>query len=1247
MISSSWSLPRSETAETAARLLENSDSNSEDAGKVFTSARLINRLLSGDILRPGQEACRPEGHQLQLLPSQTGKTGWGSTEEFLSCVCDQCLHHFRFKVTNGPNPSPLENYHKMKMHMFLLTGRDSDTMLKATRTKQDHVTDRVHFMCIIDGCDCKLQIERLPPRISAKEFNTLMDESRLVENIREARLQDADRIDSLLTKWNPNAEGVVGMLCQYLVDGIQEPRLIKTHNKKFMIAFKDDFDDLWRTLGCTKKTLKTEGEPDEEAWQFPSLGVPVSPTAFGTLRAKWEDFEAECMIYYKQAQTLKDGQRTYKEIATPRRTRPAFELLKRLLGCQYEPLDNNPSLNEEDLVLLGCLANFKPSLYADAAKILVQKCPMRWQEFLDAGGRLIGEQNSDVAFDLMVFRSEVESKPKPLDAQTMVEVVEAYKYLGADLDQKSADYFIEKYLNQTSEAGKDVAIHHLAKIGKYLDKDLLTPVGAGGGVTSKMTRVQAADILGADIEYPHDLLQQLVNNKAQDPTVDRAKVAEALEVLADHARTLNVDLADKLNNWAGLFKASDEPGHRGASHQPAQEQPSDTSTPPGLGNIGNTCYLNSLLQYIYTITPLRDLVLRYPQDSLNLSVESVAQRKLGYGNGIEVSLDEAIVGKIFVELLQSLFRDLLTTTAVEVRPPQKLANTALRSASELLKMPLQQPDTKPPPLPARPSPAPPQATSADTNNVNVTVEPVNESLETASIVSSQTLVDDEGPAIPEIQNEDHQLDDMSQDAKPALLDGDTPMVDVNSSADTPPKELSLEQKIEVISHRLEQSERQGTEQQDVEEIIGFILEHLMRAISSSGPMPGKEDLQSDTITKTFFPLIVNYTVNKMAESNEEAYKSARQELIPDRWINAFPAEKPGVSSTIHDALSRSFGIQFVADSDLGRFSTIRQLSPIVHIRIQRANATSSGATKNSNPVRLTDELFFDRYMDAQHDSELAQQRQKLWCLQGHDKGLEESNRDTGTFPVQTQPTIVNDDGEDLSTGQYLDSDDEMVEAILQELPLRSSASILSEKRKSDSQPTNETDFHATKKRSLTPSTTASLMQAATLLLNGASINGVQDTKSLGDSKESYEKYFDGLTEHKYRLHAVICHSGGARAGHYWVWIRDFRRNRWIKFNDGRVTIDPRRPEEVIDQLNESGDPCYVAYVRDNDKDNLVGIPERTPMVAQSNGREATMEVIEGVAPQDTDMPDLFPVGKHIATENGIVETQESRPYELF
>ena len=48
--------------------------------------------------------------------------------------------------------------------------------------------------------------------------------------------------------------------------------------------------------------------------------------------------------------------------------------------------------------------------------------------------------------------------------------------------------------------------------------------------------------------------------------------------------------------------------------------------PVGLLNIGNTCYLNSLLQYLFTVKAVREIVLNHDKYNLELKDEDIPHR---------------------------------------------------------------------------------------------------------------------------------------------------------------------------------------------------------------------------------------------------------------------------------------------------------------------------------------------------------------------------------------------------------------------------------------------------------------------------------------------------------------------------------------------------------------------------------------------------------------------------------------------
>lgn len=67
---------------------------------------------------------------------------------------------------------------------------------------------------------------------------------------------------------------------------------------------------------------------------------------------------------------------------------------------------------------------------------------------------------------------------------------------------------------------------------------------------------------------------------------------------------------------------------------PQAEEPVSADRPVGLNNVGNTCYLNSLLQYFYTIRELRETVSNYNQFKEDLTADTDGDLKRVGGRAV-------------------------------------------------------------------------------------------------------------------------------------------------------------------------------------------------------------------------------------------------------------------------------------------------------------------------------------------------------------------------------------------------------------------------------------------------------------------------------------------------------------------------------------------------------------------------------------------------------------------------------------
>ncbi|SCV68286.1 BQ2448_407 [Microbotryum intermedium] len=304
---------------------------------------------------------------------------------------------------------------------------------------------------------------------------------------------------------------------------------------------------------------------------------------------------------------------------------------------------------------LGVTPDLADSVIEEVYKQQVQRCSAYTAHFLEAIHEINHDRHSDVLEMLIAIE-------RSMGRVSLSDLRKAYKELGLDFDHSRsitddeiALRFAQRREQVTHPERRKVLKEAMKQVADQRDSELLKVMllSANDDEDRPATSLEKAyKLLEATPDMSDDILSMIYDVRIADAP---GQVDVMTQALATIGQAIGSDaIRVKLGGDAGALIP-----------KPAADMP------VGLTNIANTCYLNSLLQYFFTVRELREAVLHFQPTP---TTDDSALNRVG---GRFVTKAEVERSKKFVALLQTLFNQLIHSTSTSITPETELAYLAL------------------------------------------------------------------------------------------------------------------------------------------------------------------------------------------------------------------------------------------------------------------------------------------------------------------------------------------------------------------------------------------------------------------------------------------------------------------------------------------------------------------------------------------------------------------------------------------
>ncbi|KAL3446616.1 hypothetical protein BJX65DRAFT_278910 [Aspergillus insuetus] len=1177
-------------------------------------------------------ACR---HNYVTKPNQTIRPQPGedrassATPTKISAICSKCRHHLQLKVDSAPVGQPTQSLSDHIHHFVYFYGRHRGGQDPEEYTNKGQLAEVYHFDCSYSACAAKVSIRVVSPVLSSEMVSLLTDPSLLQQRTDAALAADPERLEGVA---RPQPITVLQNLRIYVENALRnspQSKAIASNNKRFMTSFGVDgkpCKDLLEFLGFTFKSNGFWEPPRPNPWaEFPYQDAQ---------KIFLDDVchELAALIDQRPLMEKKGNQVEY----------PYYPALHDLLYA-VDAFDYPKALRSNEFQMaaapyyedLGVMEDMSTSSIIETFNHKVSRDASRAPGYLKCL-REIGSLRGGEDAEAISRAAEVAAAEG--NFYTESDVAEAYKYFGLSHDDQrlTDDSIIGKFYAYLSSTTQEMETRRqLWRIGDSRKSERIKSAAEDRVATPEQAQV----FLGVSDNTADDFVMAMFTAKVNDNPSCRDIARRAVELIAESRKSDvlkhfaktgemtsgEMDVSDAYR----LLQIPDRTADEGAimaayticvDEAPAQAEKynlalsilaketnsallssmvsgdaakSDRNLsewPVGLQNIGNTCYLNSLLQFYYSIRPYRNMVLEFESFRMDLNDESCQKKQVG---SRKVSMKEIERSQKFLRELRTLFSDMISSPNPSVTPGQELARLTLISPSNEAAIRRRSTISASRPgglgemngMPVLGPLGPPQTVVEEDSKEEASTEPekAKQSSDQDSEVTlvSEVVKHDNVPCVQsdDKENEQPQTDTVMADVEngstavtsevskaPGLITLPGP---ANEPPPVPPRPMP-----QVNPQRQLIEEVEIGAQQDVTEVINNVLFQSQCAIRPISFAPDGEQL--DQVKDLFYGRAISYILSDKGERSKE------------EWWCDIKIDVATGPRDIYAAIDGAFDIQKVnvEDSVAEQYATISKLPPVLQIQVQRVqfDAVKKRSFKSTHHLDLKETIYLDRYMDTRHP-EILKRRRQCWEWKDALRGLE----------ARRAELLRQDESDGLDTATLLSTAKEIL-------------SDLDDMK--DNEDTTEGAIDVDPQ--LLPELDR-LSQAAQDELKYLE-QEIKNTQTMISSQFVDYKHL------AYRLYAVFVHHGSVEFGHYYIYIFDFERNVWRKYNDTYVT-EVRDLDEIFKSEDRQNPPTpyFLVYVNDQIKDRLVNpvcreIVETPSIDAPDPGLSLGDTVMEGVTP---------------------------------